>query len=379
MRRMYLVTVLVSLVALAILGLSAGRALAGPLIVIDPGHSGSSLATLDPLTRIRDYEFNNGTENTQDWNVAVALKAKLEAVGYRVLLTKTGPQDTVSKRARARVADNNGAAMAVSIHRDGFTFGTWGQIYVQRTDGYRVNVDSKRVYFNRPSVAALSQKYGQNILAARRAIEGPTVVIKVTTFAGRGSIAAGNLPLVQLFSKTPWVYCEAGYPNTPARADAYARGIFNGIVASIPVDATVTPPPPPPPLPSPTPTRYQSTVAQIHKTGTWSTFVKPDASGGSYLRSATGGASTTIDFNGTRLDIIAMKGTTTGIMDVYLDGVKMASINTAAAVASYRVRLWTTGDISDGYHTVKIVRSSSSAIGKYLTLDAVDIMGTIAP
>jgi hypothetical protein len=373
MRRTCLILALVSLVAVAIFALGAGRASAAPLIVIDPGHSGSSLATLDPLTRIKDYESNNGTENAQDWNVALALKAKLEAAGYRVLLTKTGPQDTVSKRARTDIADNNGAALAVSIHRDGYTFGTWGQTYVQRTDGYRLSVDGKKVYFGLPDVAALSQKYGQTILAARRAIEGSSVVIKVMVFTGRGSIAAGNLPLVQLFSKTPWVYCEAGYPDTQARVNAYAQGIFNGIVASIPVDGAVPPPP------TPTLTRCESKVTQIHKAGTWSTFIRPDASGGSYQRSATNGASATIDFNGTRLDIIAMTGTTTGVIDVYLDGVKMAAINTAAVAASYQVRIWTTGGISDGYHTVKIVRSPSTASGKYLALDAVDIMGTIAP
>jgi N-acetylmuramoyl-L-alanine amidase len=372
MRRTCLVLALFSLVALAIFGFGAERASAAPLIVIDPGHSGSSLATLDPLTRIKDYESNNGTENAQDWNVALALKAKLEAAGYRVLLTKNGPQDTVSKRNRTDIADNNGAALAVSIHRDGYTFGTWGQIYVQRTDGYRVNVDGKKVYFSLPDVAVLSLKYGQNILAARRAIEGSSVVIKVMVFTGRGSIAAGTLPLVQLFSKTPWVYCEAGYPNTPARVNAYAQGIFNGIVASIPVDGSGPPP-------TPATARYESTATQIHKIGTWSTFVKPEASNGSYQRSATSGASATIDFNGTRLDIIAMTGTTTGIVDVFLDGVKMATVDTAAAAAGYQFRLWTTGDISAGYHTVKIACSPLNPTGKYLTLDAVDVIGAIAP
>ena len=293
MRRKHRVPALVVLASLAVFfGLIAGTALADPpLIVIDPGHSGSSLTTLDPLTMIKDYEFNNGIENAQDWSVAIALQSKLEAAGYRVLLTKTGPQDTVSKRARADMADNNGAALVVSIHRDGYTFGTWGQIYVQRTDGYRVNVDRKKVYFNLPDVAALSQQYGQNILAARRAIEGSSVVIRVTTFDGRSGLAAGNLPLVQLFSKTPWVYCEAGYPDTPARVDAYAQGVFDGIVSSIPVDGSVPPPP------VPTPTRYQSSVSQIHKTGAWSTFTKSAASGGSYERSPTSNASATIHFN----------------------------------------------------------------------------------
>ena len=68
--------------------------------------------------------------------------------------------------------------------------------------------------------------------------------------------------------------------------------------------------------------RVEQTDSRIVKTGTWSNFSKTQASGGSYGRSSTSGASATIYFNGTRLDWIAMKGTTTGIADVYLDGVK---------------------------------------------------------
>ena len=88
-------------------------------------------------------------------------------------------------------------------------------------------------------------------------------------------------------------------------------------------------------------------------------------------------ASATIYFNGTRLDWIAMKGTTTGIADVYLDGVKVATINLAASTATYQVNVWSTGDLPSGNHFVRIVRNSGSAAGKYVTLDAVDIWGTI--
>jgi N-acetylmuramoyl-L-alanine amidase len=103
MRRTYLIPVLVILVALAIFGLSAGSASAGPLIVIDPGHSGGTLLSIDPQFNMYDYEYNGGQENYDNWNVAVALKAKLETAGYRVLLTKTGPEDIVSKRARVNL------------------------------------------------------------------------------------------------------------------------------------------------------------------------------------------------------------------------------------------------------------------------------------
>ena len=84
------------------------------------------------------------------------------------------------------------------------------------------------------------------------------------------------------------------------------------------------------------PTRYQQTDTHIVKSGAWSNFTTTSASGGSYGRSLTSGASATITFTGTRLDWIAMKGTTTGYADVYLDGGQSAAatINLTAASAS---------------------------------------------
>jgi hypothetical protein len=127
------------------------------------------------------------------------------------------------------------------------------------------------------------------------------------------------------------------------------------------------------------PPRYQQTDGHIVKAGTWTNFTKSLASGGSYGRSSSSNASATVSFTGTRLDWIAMKGTTAGIADVYLDGSKVATINLGATSATYRVKVWSTGTLTDALHTVKIVRSPSSASGKYLTLDALDIWGTIGP
>ncbi len=124
-------------------------------------------------------------------------------------------------------------------------------------------------------------------------------------------------------------------------------------------------------------TRYEQTHPYIVKSGTWADYTTTSASGGSYGRSATSGASATIYFTGTRLDWIAMKGTTTGIAEVYLDGVWKATINLAASTATYKVNVWSTGTLANGPHKVEIKRSSSSATGKYLTLDAVDVWGKV--
>jgi cell wall-associated NlpC family hydrolase len=127
--------------------------------------------------------------------------------------------------------------------------------------------------------------------------------------------------------------------------------------------------------PPPTATRYEQTNTSIAKTGTWTNYTKTAASGGSYGRSATAGASATIYFTGTRLDWIGMKGTTTGTAYVYLDGAKVATINLAASPGIYNVMVWSTGTLTSGNHSVRIERVGGNTL--FTTLDAVDIWGTI--
>jgi hypothetical protein len=122
-----------------------------------------------------------------------------------------------------------------------------------------------------------------------------------------------------------------------------------------------------------------ATAAGLTTSGTWAPYTSASAYGGSYLRSSTANASVVIAFKGTQLDWITMKGTTGAIADIYVDGsaTKAATINLYASPAVYQQNLFTTGTLPDGYHTVKIVRSTSSASGRYLTLDAVEVAGTL--
>jgi N-acetylmuramoyl-L-alanine amidase len=207
----------------------------GPLIVLDPGHSGTSLTTIDPATQIRDEEYLNTPETQDMFEVAVLLKSKLEAAGYTVLMTKQAWNDTVCKRDRVNFANKNHAALGVSIHTSGHTFGSYGQIYVQRMDSYRENIHGKRVYFALPDVAALSAQYGQIFLTERRKIEGSRVVITVNSGWGARGLAPGNLPIVQLFSEVPWILNEAGVPRNAKDKDGYAQSLFNSIVKCVPI------------------------------------------------------------------------------------------------------------------------------------------------
>jgi hypothetical protein len=117
----------------------------------------------------------------------------------------------------------------------------------------------------------------------------------------------------------------------------------------------------------------------VYTPSTWTEFLKPGlAYLDSYSRSSAPGASATVYFHGTRLDWIGMKGTTTGVVDVYLDGVKKATVNlTGLTSATYQTVLWSTGTISDGDHYVTLMLSGSSPAGRFITLDAVKIWGHI--
>ncbi len=201
---------------------------------------------------------------------------------------------------------------------------------------------------------------------------GPPAGAQTVTISGLGLTGASAVT----FGGSPAVTFTVDSPTRiTATTPAHALGTVNVVVttprgssdpAGVADDYTYT-------------NRVEQTDGRIVKTGTWSDFSKTLASGGSYGRSSTANASATIYFNGTRLDWIATKGTTTGTADVYLDGAKAATINLAATTATYQVRVWSSGDLTSGGHSVRIVRNSTSATGKYVTLDAVDISGTISP
>ncbi len=130
------------------------------------------------------------------------------------------------------------------------------------------------------------------------------------------------------------------------------------------------------------PTRFEQTDPHIAYSAGWSVYPAPPttgpASGGNYSRASTLNSSATIYFKGERLDWIAMKGTTTGMADVQLDDEPAQTVDLAnPAGALYQVNVWSTPPLDDGLHKVKISWDPSNAVGKYVTLDAVDVVGTL--
>jgi hypothetical protein len=112
--------------------------------------------------------------------------------------------------------------------------------------------------------------------------------------------------------------------------------------------------------------------------GSWERFYASSASGSYYMRSSTPDATVKIPFNGRRLDVLCTKGATTGSADFSVDGRPVTTVDLANPTVQYRQKVWSTGDLPDGLHVVTITRSSRSAAGKYLTLDAVEVVGSLA-
>jgi hypothetical protein len=123
--------------------------------------------------------------------------------------------------------------------------------------------------------------------------------------------------------------------------------------------------------------RVEQTDSRLTYAGTWSTFSATGASAGSYRRADTSGASLTVKFTGTYLSWIATAGTTLSKAYVSLDGGAAQSIDLARSAVAYQQSVWTTGVVTEGQHTVKIWWDTANAVGKYISIDAFDVVGTL--
>ena len=121
-----------ALLVVAALTLAAVASAAGqPVVVLDPGHDlRANLATepIGPRSSIRKIKDGGGTRGVvsslteAELNLAVALRLRtfLERAGVRVVMTRTRTAGTsMGNVARARIANEAGAALFLRIHADG--------------------------------------------------------------------------------------------------------------------------------------------------------------------------------------------------------------------------------------------------------------------
>jgi N-acetylmuramoyl-L-alanine amidase len=115
--------------ALALTG--AARAAGGPVVVVDPGHDArANLATepIGPGSSTRKIKDGGGThgvatgirEPDLTLDVSLRLRRLLRAAGVRVVMTRTRTAGaSMGNIARARIANDAGAALFLRVHADG--------------------------------------------------------------------------------------------------------------------------------------------------------------------------------------------------------------------------------------------------------------------
>src|SRR3990167_5563688 len=208
----------------------------GGVVVIDPGHGPNSVDT-DSVTGLRQSESNNTPEVTEVWDVSQIVKSDLEKAGYTVTLTKQNIDDRVTFRERANIANNAGAAIAVSIHNDHGQPYSFKEVYPQEVGAYRTATSTgEKISFNDSAVAQKSREYSNIFKQEREKTEGGSVTVMLNSFDRGAGIAPGNIPMVQLFAKVPWVYSEVGAEGnmTSKQKSDYANGIANAIKKAVP-------------------------------------------------------------------------------------------------------------------------------------------------
>lgn len=102
----------------------------------------------------------------------------------------------------------------------------------------------------------------------------------------------------------------------------------------------------------------------------WTPVYSALASGGSY-RYHTYHALVRIQFNGTKLDYVAMTKPTMGKVQIFLDGVSKGIVNLYNPTSKSK-KVWSTGFLRPGVHEVEVDWYNGN-----LSIDAVDIIGTI--
>lgn len=206
----------------------------GKVIAIDPGH-GPSKTIKDSETGLNMVEQPGGPgEMKHVWNVSQIMKKDLESAGYKVVLTKKDINDEVTFRGRANIVDQSGAVLALSIHGDS-SLQHSGEVYPQRVGDYR-GKGSDKTEFKLDDVAKDSQKYSEIFVKQRKEVSKKDVELKHTSFDTRGGgMEPGNIPMVQLFSKTPWVYNEK---KQPFDDDEYAKELVASVKEAVPLSAT---------------------------------------------------------------------------------------------------------------------------------------------
>ena len=128
------------------------------------------------------------------------------------------------------------------------------------------------------------------------------------------------------------------------------------------------------------PVRFEQTDSRLVYTGTWNTTTDGSASQGSSSFANSRGSSVTITFEGSYLAWIAKKAPNYGKAMVTLDGRSLGTIDLYSASTVWQQKVWGTGLLEFGPHTVTIAwtgTKNKAATKTNIGVDAFDVVGSL--
>jgi hypothetical protein len=126
-------------------------------------------------------------------------------------------------------------------------------------------------------------------------------------------------------------------------------------------------------------TRVEQNDPAVHYTGSWVTqdsSLLTSYSGGSAAESSVAGAQASLTFTGTAVSWIGYRDTFSGIADVYLDGNKVATVDTYGTLPQSQVTIYSATGLAPVSHTFSISVNGSHnllSLGSEIWVDAFDV------
>lgn len=105
----------------------------------------------------------------------------------------------------------------------------------------------------------------------------------------------------------------------------------------------------------------------------WDRDASTSASGGAYAANRLVGSSASFTFSGTTVSLLGRKAPDGGRADVYLDGVRKATLDFYRSTTQWKAPMWSASGLAAGTHTVKVVvlgTRQAASTGTWVYLDA---------
>lgn len=200
-----------------------------PVVCIDPGH---------PSETSDGAHAHGLSENKLNWEVALKLRPRLEAMGMRCILTKDSVNQRVTNRERAEIANHAHAKVLVRLHCDvGSGHGyTW---YYPDRSGHKYGVSGppKSVQRGSRNAAYTINETMKTVLKGH--LRSNEIKTDASTFVGgkQGGVLTGSI-----FARVPTALIEMCYINqkgdaqfiaSQAGQDLMAEALAKGIYAYV--------------------------------------------------------------------------------------------------------------------------------------------------